>query len=284
MRPPEFDYATVSGATLTLVYDEELNGDSDPVTGVFTVSGSHAVTGVDVVGGTTTVELTLNPAVAYGETGITVSYTKPQTGSVIEDRAGNDAANLTNEAVTNDTPNPDQTAPVLQTREVDGVALTLTYNEELDSTSAPAGSAYTVMVNSVARTVNDNITVTGRVVSLTLSTAVVHGDVVTVAYDAPSSNPVRDLAENNAANFSAQGVTNNTPFVDTTPPQLVGASVNRATMILTYDEALNGSSRPATSAYTVKVDGTERARSPTVSMRRRVVRKAGAGHGGRARR
>ena len=256
--PPVFDNALVNGAMLTLTYDEELNGDSAPVVGAFTVTvdGMAAtVTLVEVSGATVT--LTLSPAAAWRET-VTVSYTKPQTGAAIEDLAGNDAANLTNKDVENVTQNPDQTAPVLQTREVDGAALTLTYNEDLDSTSAPAGSAYTVMVNSVARTVDDNITVTSRVVSLTLSTAVVHGDVVTVAYDAPSSNPVRDLAENNAANFSAQGVTNNTPFVDTTPPQLVGASVNRATMILTYDEALNGSSRPATSAYTVKVDGVSR--------------------------
>ena len=261
--PPVFQSATVNGATLTLVYNEELNGGSDPVTGVFTVSGSHAVTAVDVVDATTTVVLTLSPAVAYEEENVKVSYTKPQTGPVIEDLAGNDAADLTNEDVTNDTPNPDQTAPVLQSREVDGTTLTLTYNEDLDS-ATPDKSAYRVTVDGGDRTV-DSVAVTGKVVTLILNPAVVYGNVVTVSYTAPGSNPVRDLAENNAANFSALSVTNNTAFVDTTPPELVGASVDRATLILTYDEALNGSSTPGKSAYTVKVDGTER-EVTTVSM------------------
>ena len=73
------------------------------------MSGSHSVTGVDVVG--RTVELTLNPAVTYEETGITVSYTNPGTSNnPVKDEAGNEAANLTNELVQNDT--PDTTRPV----------------------------------------------------------------------------------------------------------------------------------------------------------------------------
>ena len=220
---PVFDFATVSGATLTLTYDEELNSTSRPVTTAFTVSGSngsHPVTGVNVVGAT--VVLTLNPAVAFEETGVTVSYTNPGTNP-IEDLAGNDADNLTNEDVANDTPDPDQTGPVLQTREVNGAALTLTYNEDLDSTSVPDGGAYTVTVNGSSVAV-DSVSVGGKVVSLTLSTAVVHGDVVTVAYNVPGSNPVRDDSENenNAASFSAMSVTNNTPFVDTAPARTGG--------------------------------------------------------------
>ena len=254
---PVFDFATVSGATLTLTYDEELNSTSRPVTTAFTVSGSngsHPVTGVNVVGAT--VVLTLNPAVAFEETGVTVSYTNPGTNP-IEDLAGNDADNLTNEDVANDTPDPDQTGPVLQTREVNGAALTLTYNEDLDSTSVPDGGAYTVTVNGSSVAVDD-VSVGGKVVSLTLSTAVVHGDVVTVAYNVPGSNPVRDDSENenNAASFSARSVTNNTEFVDTVPPELVGASVNRATLFLTYDEGLNGS-KPGPGAYTVTVNGVD---------------------------
>ena len=91
-----------------------------------------------------------------------------------------------------------------------------------------------------------DVSVGGKVVSLTLSTAVVHGDVVTVAYNVPGSNPVRDDSENenNAASFSARSVTNNTEFVDTVPPELVGASVNRATLFLTYDEGLGTARSP----------------------------------------
>ena len=248
----------MSGATLTLAYDEELKSTSEPVASAFAVtgsSGSHPVTGVNVVGAT--VELTLSPAVDYGETGVTVSYTNPGTNP-IEDLAGNDAANLINEHVENDTPDPDQSGPVLQSRGVNGAALTLTYDEDLDSTSVPDGSAYTVTVNGSDRAVESTVSVGGKVVSLTLSTAVVYGDVVTVAYSVPGSNPVRDDSANynNAASFPARSVTNNTPFVDTAPPELVGASVNRATLFLTYDEGL-GSSKPGPGAYTVNVNGAD---------------------------
>ena len=283
--PPLFEFATVSGATLTLAYDEELKSTSEPVASAFTVSGSngsHPVTGVNVVGAT--VVLTLNPAVAFEETGVTVSYTNPGTNP-IEDLAGNDADNLTNEDVANDTPDPDQTGPVLQTREVNGAALTLTYNEDLDSTSVPDGGAYTVTVNGSSVAVDNSVTVTGKVVSLTLSTAVVYGDTVTVAY-VPGSNPVRDDSENenNAASFSARSVTNNTPFVDTAPPELVGASVNRATLFLTYDEGL-GSSKPGPGAYTVNVNGADVQNGVSaVSSVSGHESDAGAGHGGRARR
>ena len=250
--PPVFDFATVSGATLTMVYDEELENASTPDKTVFEAKVEDVVRAVDVVSVSgDTVVLTLSSPVAWRED-VTVSYTKPQTGSVIEDLALNDADNLPAAGVTNNTPSPDQVPPMLQKREVDGAILTLTYNEDLDSGSAPDGSAYTVTVNSTARAVDD-VTVTGKVVSLTLSTAVVHGDAVTVAYAVPASNPVRDPYENNAASFSALGVTNNTLFVDTEAPELVGASVNRATLILTYDETLK-SSTPDKSAYTVKVD------------------------------
>ena len=63
--------AVVDGTTLTLTYDEPLDGTSMPAASAFTVAGgsqSRTVTGVRVSG--STVELTLDPAVEQGETGI----------------------------------------------------------------------------------------------------------------------------------------------------------------------------------------------------------------------
>ncbi len=255
--PPVFDFATVSGATLTLVYNEPLNSDSAPAKTAFSVTGevdssitSHSVTGVNVAGAT--VELTLSPAVAFGEKDVTVSYTNPGTNP-IEDLAGNDADDLDKD-VTNDTPDPDHDAPVLGSAAVNGAALTLTYNEGLDSASVPVpdGGAYTVKVNGSIVTIDD-ISVTGMVVSLTLALAVVHGDEVTIAY-VPKSNPVRDDSQNmnNAPNVPTRGVANDT--ADTRAPELAGASVNRATLFLTFDKVL-GSSKPADpNAFTVTVN------------------------------
>ena len=99
--------AVVNGPTLMLTYDEPLDGDSTPEPSAFTVAGgssSLTATGVRLSG--STVELTLDPAVGQGETGIQVSYMVPTgTGaSPVRDAAGNEADGLSNEPVTNEIP------------------------------------------------------------------------------------------------------------------------------------------------------------------------------------
>ncbi len=92
----------MNGAALTLIYGEVLDGSSTPAAGDFTVSGGNSartVSNIAVSGRAVT--LTLNPAVAHGETGIAVSYR--QGTNPIQDAAGNDAIGLSNEPVTNNT-------------------------------------------------------------------------------------------------------------------------------------------------------------------------------------
>ncbi len=96
---PVLQTAAANGATLTLTYNEALNPASVPAAGAFSVNGGHSVTAVNVTG--STVALTLSPAVIAGEAGLTLSYTPG--ASPIEDLAGNDAAALVNQAVTNST-------------------------------------------------------------------------------------------------------------------------------------------------------------------------------------
>ena len=59
--------------------------------------------------------------------------------------------------------------------EVDGSSLTLTYGETLDGGSRPAPGDFTVEVDGAGRSVT-GVSVSGSVVTLTLSTAVEHGD------------------------------------------------------------------------------------------------------------
>jgi hypothetical protein len=54
------------------------------------------------------------------------------------------------------------------------------------------------------------VTIVGSKVQLTLSSPVVYGNVVTVAYTKPASNPLQTLAGAQVATFAAQRVTNNT--------------------------------------------------------------------------
>ena len=100
--PPGLVAATVDGATLTLTYDEVLDGDSTLATTAFavTVGGTdRGVDGVSVTGSSVT--LTLAFAVTSDDT-VTVSYTVPveAEASPIQDLAGNDAPSFSGQAVT----------------------------------------------------------------------------------------------------------------------------------------------------------------------------------------
>ena len=200
--PPVIQSAVANGSTLTMTYSELLNTASVPAPGAFAVTGGHSVTGVNVTG--TTVVLTLAPAVTAGETGLTLSYTKGT--NPIEDLAGNDADNLTDAAVTNNTPPVDGTNPVFQSAAVNGSALTMTYNEALNTGSVPANGDFTI---SAGHSVT-NRSVTGSTVVLTISPAAVNGEVITLSYT-KGTNPIEDLAGNDADNLTDAAVTNNTP-------------------------------------------------------------------------
>ena len=97
--------AEVDGDTLTLRYNEALNGNSTPAVGAFTVTvaGQPAtLAGVAVDGDTVT--LTLSAAVARGDA-VTVSYRVP-TANPVKDAAGNAVGELTGVTVVNKTQKP----------------------------------------------------------------------------------------------------------------------------------------------------------------------------------
>ena len=122
----------------------------------------------------------------------------------------------------------DETAPEFQSAAVDGAALTLTYNEDLDTGVTPPASAFAVMVGDATRSL-DSVSVSGTAVTLNLATAVESGDTVTVAYTVPtgeSANKLQDASGNAAESFSGQAVTNNTASSGpprTVPPPAPGA-------------------------------------------------------------
>ena len=93
--------------------------------------------------------------------------------------------------------------------------------------------------------------------TLTLASAVAHGEAVTLAYTVPAAQPLRNLAELEAAGFAGREVPNATP--DATAPVLLTSSVDGAALVLTYDEALDETSVPAPGAFTVTVAGTQEA-------------------------
>ncbi|MCW5219821.1 SwmB domain-containing protein [Verminephrobacter aporrectodeae] len=246
---PEFSSAAVNGSQLVLTYTEANTLDPAALAGNagFAVSSSTgtAITVRSAVVNAVdkTVTLTLSRAVANGET-VTVSYTKPTSGAVVQDAAGNDAADFSAKPVANNTPSPsDTTAPEFSSAAVNGSQLVLTYTEAntLDPAALTGNAGFAVSSSTgTAITVRSAVvSATAKTVTLTLSRAVANGETVTVSYTKPTSGAVvQDATGNDAADFSAKPVANNTPSPsDTTAPEFSSAAVNGSQLVLTYTEA-----------------------------------------------
>ena len=223
---PTFESAAVEGTALTVTFDEDLDSASRPTSSRFSVSVTPAgSTSPTTVNGTSaqvgitgdTVSVTLASAVAGGDT-VTVSYAKGDASQPLKDTASpaNEVADFSGQAVTNNT-----SVPTFSSAAVDGTALTVTFDEDLDSasTSRPASSRFSVSVtpagSTSSTTVNgtsDQVTISDATVTVTLASAVARGDTVTVSYaKGGATQPLKGTDGDEVADFSGKAVTNNTP-------------------------------------------------------------------------
>ena len=195
-----------------------------PAASAFTVtvnSSARTVSSVAVSG--TKVTLTLASPIAYGNT-VTVAYNKPSSNP-LQTAAGGQAATISAQSVTNKVAAPAQApapVPVYVSSAIENTApskLEMTYNLSL-ANIVPAASAFTVKVNSSARSIS-SVAVSGTKVVLTLSSPVAYGDNVTVSYTKPSSNPLQTTAGGQAATISAKAVTNRVAIVNAPPVVVV---------------------------------------------------------------
>jgi outer membrane protein OmpA-like peptidoglycan-associated protein len=111
----------------------------------------------------------------------------------------------------------DTTPPTLRsaTANTAGTQVTLTFNEPLNATTAVA-SDFAVSVGTVTKTVS-SISVSGSTVILTLGTPAAIGDVISVAYTAPTPNSatsnsaIQDIAGNDAISFTTTATVPSAP-------------------------------------------------------------------------
>lgn len=173
-QAPTLSSVEVIGNTLTLTYDENLDGSSVPASGDFAVqvnSGNAAIASVVVTGNT--VVITLSASVNDTDT-VTLDYTG--AGMPIQDQAGNPVANLNGEAVlnsTNDTLAPTVLSvvrlnPVDALTNADSLTFRVTFSEQVANVSADdfvatGSAAGSAMISAVsADSVNSfDVTVTG---------------------------------------------------------------------------------------------------------------------------
>ncbi|MGF3026869.1 beta strand repeat-containing protein, partial [Methylobacterium aquaticum] len=256
---PTLASATVDGTALVLTYDEALDAIQVPTTGAFSVmAGGTAVTvsGVAVDATARTVTLTLASAVTSGQT-VTLAYTDPSAGddtNAVQDAAGNDAATLSATSVTNTTPVPDTTPPMITAVSIpntamrigDTVTATITVASDTDTYTLQSGTIAGYSLGSLTRV--DATTYTATV-------TVTAGADVAASADLPVSLVLQDSAGNRNTAYTT-AISQGGDALDATRPTLASATVNGTALVLAYSEALDALHGPTAGAFSVMAGGT----------------------------
>ena len=195
--------------------DFSVSGTTGTVTAVAGVSGSERQYDVTASGGD----------LANYDGTVTLSFA---SGQNITDKAStsNDLSNTTPTGTNDNTYVLDNTAPTFSSAAINGATLVITFNEDLDTSSTPPNSAFTVKKDvggtATEQTLAGTPSVSGKTVTLALSTAVTSTDTdIKVKYTKPGSgtdNRIRDALGNETATFDDdEDVTNNTTAINTAP-------------------------------------------------------------------
>ena len=260
---PVLSSASVDGAVLTLTFGEALDADLVALESSFavTVGGStRAVDAVAVSGSAVSgsaVTLTLSAAVETGDT-VTVDYTVPtgESANKLQDASGNTAESFSGQAVTNNTsssatprtvPTPAPGAPnSLKVARHESGKLLASWNAP-DSGPAPTG--YTVQWKESADDWDDADDVS--VANVKGTSHVITGLTDGVEY------AVRVVARKGDAAGDPSGEVTATPQ-ETVAPSPSAATVDGATLTITFDEPLDAGETPENSAFAVTVAGSSR--------------------------
>lgn len=179
--------------------------------------------------------------------------------NTLQDLMGNDAASFTPTNVVNIT--ADVNTPIVKIATVQGSTLVIRFSETLAQQFKPLNSAFTVKVNNTQVSVTKVSFYDTTSVRLTLNSAVVSGQMVSVSYTdssaTDSSLTLQDLAGNTAASFNTS-VLNLADIAQGTAPHLLvegGATINGALLTLTFDATPRYTFNDA-SAFSVYVDNS----------------------------
>ncbi len=266
---PTLSSAAVSGTALTLTYSEALDTGSVPAGSAFTVTvaGSPVnlanATPVAVSG--TAVTLTLASAVTAGQA-VTASYTKG--ANPIRDAAGNDAANLSDQAVTN-TAAPTVSSVALSSSAGadntyaigDTVSATATFSTAVDVDTASGTPQLELDVGGTAKQAAyaSGTGTTALVFSYTVAAGDADTDGIAIGADklALNGGTIQKTGGSTAATLTHSAVAVSASHkVDGVRPTLSSAAVSGTALTLTYSETLDTGSVPAGSAFTVTVAGS----------------------------
>ena len=152
----------------------------------------------------------------------------------------------------------DGRAPTLTRAVIDGNILTQTYSEPLDATAKPDKSAFRVNVwpdvGFLDLADSNPVEISGNVVTLTLAKLVAADKNAETRYYKPESGVrLRDVAGNEVETTNITRATNNRQL-----PEFQRATVDRVTLVLTFNKVLDAGSVPAAGDFTVTANRTAR--------------------------
>ena len=202
--------ASVAGKSVKIVFDRDLDEGSRPAGSAFTVTADDNNLNPRVIVGTgtafvegNTVTVGLTSAVRADEVA-SVTYVKPASGMLrdglysIEAKAFSGFRVETTDDVTG--PELENLVKFVKTTNPARSTIYLYYDESLDTASVPAAGDFTVTIGGTAQTVSA-VAVASDFVELTIDT--ISLPPATLSYT-PGTNPIRDLAGNDAAKISGK--------------------------------------------------------------------------------
>ncbi len=252
--------ADVSGKSLRVVFDGDLDEDSSPAGSAFTVHASDNDFGAREIAGTADavsvdgsgVFVTLASAVHPNEQA-SVSYAPPASGAKLQAAATGNAAVSRFErfrvAAVHDTGAPELVDWWLA--ESGSVSkLTLTFNEPLDAGSVPAPTDFALSDGTPALASDfafATIAVAGNGVGLTSNKQIANATTgITLAYT-PGTNPLQDRQGNAVAKFEETVFERNS----SSAPRPSAQKVNGETVTVTMGGNVDPSAVPPISAFTL---------------------------------
>ena len=252
----ELQSATVDSSTLTLTYNETLDTGVTLPASAFVVNvneASRLIMGAGVGG--SSVLLLLSPAVMAGDT-VNVDYTKPSGSDVIKGTQGRQADSFTGQAVTNNTApaETERSDPAQTPGSPNNLKVVRHESGKLLASwdapdSGPTPTGYTLQWKESGDDWYDANDVSEANVNGT--SHVITGLTDGVQY------AVRVIAYKGDAESGPSGEITATPR-ETTPPSPSAASVDGATLTITFDEPLDTGEAPDKSSFAVTVAGSSR--------------------------
>lgn len=263
---PTADSVVGEGDTLTVTFDQPLDDMAQVATSSFSLSGRVARTVSELSVDGSSLSLRLSSPLTEDEE-VLLTYAKPTQDGIV-DPTGNQAESFT-AAIDNQT----DTAPVPVSGTAEDKAIIIILDQELAAASlfdldldddsvvlehfTLAGSdTEDIAVVRVAVS-NDGPSGVGRI-AITLSHETREGKALSLTYF-PDSGTIR-IRDDDAGRNRAQ--INNYPLnnLNDKPPVVESAIVDGTSLIVTFDQALDGESTPDGSAFSLSDDG------PAISM------------------